>query len=851
MTDRRRRLLAALVRRRPDPGTRVAAFILLLAAAAIATWVAHAASLAATPSSVRIPLPALALIFAATEIYVLHIQVRREAQTVSLSEIPLVLGLYFASPATLGCAWVLGPGLVFFLYRRQAPVKVAFNLALLLAQSVLSIEVFRALGGAASGPTPHTWPALFVAIAVSGAFAALATTLVIGLSEGSLRLRDLVREPFSALPMSLAVATVALSVTAALSYDFRLAIPVAGSLALLIVGYRAYASLAGRHLSLERLYRLSQAVTGSPEVDEVLTSVLAQAQEMLSAEQACVVFLPGSPQERALQATLQSGGSLLRTEVAGAEFAVAPWTRITDEGAPLLVPRGTRTPALRNLLAQQGVRDMIVVPLRGEAGVVGALWVGDRLGDVRSFDNTDVQLLETVANQAGIALQNGQLIDRLRHEALHDALTGLPNRAMLLERLARAVPECDPAAGDGLAVMLCDLDGFKQVNDTLGHAYGDLLLQEVGRRFASAAPEGATVARLGGDEFAVLIPHVPHEDFTRAAAAAISATLEEPLHVDGLDLEVGVSIGVAHADDCTDASALLRHADAAMYEAKRNSRSVELYRPDLEHGSSVARLSLVGALRSGLNSGQLALHVQPQVSLRTGEITGVEALARWRRPDGTLLPPDEFIPVAERSGLIRPLTSRVLEGAIEAASIWSRGDDNLNVAVNLSTRNLLDTDLADEVDRLLRRYGLPAERLTLEITESGVLTDPQRSMRVLQHLQDMGVTLSIDDFGTGYSSLSHLRRLPVSEVKIDKSFVFTMLESPDDDVIVRSIIDLARNLSRHAVAEGVEDIATWHRLRQLGCDSAQGFVIARPMPIEDFQDWLANWNDGRWEPAAS
>jgi diguanylate cyclase (GGDEF)-like protein len=464
--------------------------------------------------------------------------------------------------------------------------------------------------------------------------------------------------------------------------------------------------------------------------------------------------------------------------------------------------------------------------------------VADRLGDVRSFDASDLLLLETVANHAGVALQNGQLVDKLRHEALHDALTGLPNRLHLQRRLTAALDEVQDGGGIGAAVMILDLDSFKEVNETLGHQQGDLLLTEVGSRLSSTVGAAGTVARLGGDEFAVLLTGSVDEERAVQVGRRLLRSLEQPILLDGLEVEVGGSLGIALAPaHASDTAALLKRADMAMYDAKTTARRLRVFEPELDTDNP-RRLTLVSELRAALQHGDLVVHVQPQTRLASGEVAGVEALARWQHPTLGNVSPDEFIPVAERSGLIGPLTTRVLDATLAGWAQWRAAGHDLSVAVNLSARSLHDPDLVEEVARLLQRHGVPASRLTLEVTESAVMADPARAVALLHRLRDLGVRLSVDDFGTGYSSLSYLKRLPVHEVKIDRSFVTSLGDDAEDLPIVRAIVDLGRHMGLEVVAEGVEDAPTMELLDSIGCDLGQGWHLGRPMPLDGLLPWL-------------
>ena len=490
----------------------------------------------------------------------------------------------------------------------------------------------------------------------------------------------------------------------------------------------------------------------------------------------------------------------------------------------------------------------MVTPIRGSSGVVGTMLVGNRLGDFSTFDSEDLELFETLTNHVSVSLENGRLIDRLRQKAeeneqlaLHDSLTGLPNRVLFQKQVREAID----AAREGnsfAAVMIMDLDRFKEVNDTLGHHNGDLLLREVGRRLKNAVRQSDRVARLGGDEFAILLPEISEPDAARRVALKVLHALEHPLQLEHLALDIGASIGIAvYPSHGTDAETLLQRADVAMYVAKEAHIGSEMYSHDKD-GYSPDRLGLVAELRSAIDQKELHLVFQPKVDLQDGGITGFEALIRWDHPRRGFMPPDEFIPIAEHTGLITPLTNFVVEEALRECRRWMDGGHPHRVSVNLSARTLQNTNLPEDVARALARWSIPARYLQLEITESSLMVDPERSGEILQRLADMGVGLSIDDYGSGYSSLSHLRRLPVSEIKIDKSFVLEMTSEANDAAIVRSTIELGHILGMRVVAEGVETAAIFDRLAALGCDEAQGYHMSSPLDAERIPNWLAEFD---------
>jgi diguanylate cyclase (GGDEF)-like protein len=425
------------------------------------------------------------------------------------------------------------------------------------------------------------------------------------------------------------------------------------------------------------------------------------------------------------------------------------------------------------------------------------------------------------------------------HEANTDALTGLANRRRLMAELrdqadAARVHDCHTA------VLLIDLDGFKEINDALGHGAGDTLLELIGPRVQPILRDGDLLARLGGDEFALLVPadRKLTVDATTALAQRVRAAIARPFSFEGLTLHVQASVGIAvFPDHGDDAEALLQHADVAMYVAKRARTGHVVYDPGADTNTR-DRLALTGHLRNALEREQLVVHYQPKADLKTGEVHSLEALVRWQHPERGLLPPAEFLPVAEQAGLMRELTLYVLDRSLAQCAAWLREGMDLSVAVNLSVANLVDDELPRDVSRLLARHGVAPRHLQLEITENLIMADPVRATEVITELAGLGVSMSLDDFGTGYSSLAYLKRLAVDEIKIDRSFVMGLEPGSEDAVIVRSTVELGRSLGLRVVAEGVETPAAWEQLEEFGCDEAQGYYLSRPMAAPDITAWL-------------
>ncbi|MDX3669663.1 putative bifunctional diguanylate cyclase/phosphodiesterase [Streptomyces europaeiscabiei] len=496
----------------------------------------------------------------------------------------------------------------------------------------------------------------------------------------------------------------------------------------------------------------------------------------------------------------------------------------------LAAPRGGLPTVARTALVRQG---LVAVALLGIAPLVCVVAI-------------DQPLLLPLFAIPLIALDSTLWIARARaEEQLRDPLTGLPNRQWLLERTWTALDDAE-RIGARSALMLIDLDRFRSVNDTLGHLAGDRLLLQIADRLRVALPRGAEVARLGGDEFAVLLPVADSTTSASRVARNLVAALGSPLDLDGLTLVLEASAGLAvFPDHALDAEGLLRRADVAMYQAKRDRTGVEVYESKRD-SNTPDRLGLLGDLRRALDAHEVELHYQPKVRF-DGQVAGLEALVRWVHPERGKVPPDEFIAIAESSGLMPHLTEYVLDTALAQVARWRAQGLHVPVAVNVSPRDVHTPGFAGAVAARLARHGVPAGSLQLEITEHVLLEDPQRAADTLAGLTGHGVKMSLDDFGTGYSSLVHLRRLPVSELKIDRSFVARLAIDNEDAEIVRCTVDLAHSLGLLVVAEGVEDDETWERLRDLGCDAVQGWLVAAAMPPEEATAWLRARGSRGWQ----
>jgi len=615
------------------------------------------------------------------------------------------------------------------------------------------------------------------------------------------------------------------------------------------------ASLSERQMLSDRLSRIQRKISTRAPLQEVLDAITQGAAELVHADCAALRFVDEDDPDFMIMMssvgiapdTVEQVRRLPVTSGVGGRAIVTNQLCIQDKYT-------SWDSAIRQFVSG-GLQTALAAPVHLGDTPIGSLVVATFAAD-RHYSQAEQEALVRFAEHVSIALNDArsvramnEALERATHQAMHDTLTGLPNRACFYDRAEQALRQAK-RSGAATAVLLFDLDRFKEINDTLGHRYGDRVLKAIGPRIAPLLRDADTVARLGGDEFCVLLPDVHDADAALEVARRITEALEVPLEVDDMTLVVEASCGVAVAPVHGDtADLLLQHADIAMYAAKRSHLSVSAYDDALDRNTP-DRLALLGELRTAVAGDELVLHYQPQIDLGTDRLEGVEALVRWEHPRRGLLGPDTFIPIAEDTGFIHQLTSWVLDASLDQLRRWmddpcSGIDDEFTVAVNLSTHSLLDDCFATEVLVALDRFGVPAHRLVLEITETTLMADPERASRVLTVLADSGVRFAIDDFGTGYSSLASLRALPVHELKIDQSFVRTMQDAGDDAVIVRSVIELGHTLGLRTVAEGVEDHAVAGRLARLGCDSAQGYALGAPMAPDELRTWIAERSAAR------
>ncbi|HLK41787.1 MAG TPA: EAL domain-containing protein, partial [Thermoleophilia bacterium] len=786
------------------------------------------------PSAPHVPWEAVAAAFALTDIFVIHVPLRRNAYTISCSEVPLVIGLLVLPPPLLLLSRLVAGAPVLILHRRQAPMKVVFNLCNNAINMSVVAAVYRAVLGHGSPLTPGGWGAAFAALVAGHLVDTCTITIAASLASGSLQ-RSVLRTIMTmGLIGAVANTALALGAVSMVWRDRAAAWFLAAIAAALFLAYRAFISLSQRYGRLELLYGFTKSLSDSSRTDDLLAAILAQAAQLLRAEWAEVVLVNGD--DEGLCLSLDEGGSVRRRRLSR-DPGMLEEEVIAGAQSRLLRRSKHDSETWRVVCADQPVRDALIAPLRGDSGVLGVLAVANRLDDVSTFDGEDLKLFETLAAHATVAFEKEQLIEQLRQEltdkeyqSLHDSLTGLGNRAFFHRCVTAALGQAG-AHNRQVAVMLIDLDRFKEVNDTLGHHTGDRLLKHISSRLSTHLRD-AHIARLGGDEFAICLPAVSNQEEALRAAEEIRSFVEEPVMLGDITVDVGASVGVAlFPEHGRDSSTLLQRADVAMYSAKSESTGTAIYSPESD-SYNPRRLSLAGELRAAISQGELLVYYQPIANLATGRIERVEALVRWNHPKHGILSPDEFVPLAEHTGTISALTSYVLRQSLQQVRRWQALELDLGVSVNLSVRVLMDVGLPADVAEALASSGVDPHALNLEITESMIMADPKRIIGVLHRLADLGMELAVDDFGTGYSSLGYLRQLPVSEVKIDKSFVLHLAEQQNDNVIVRSIVDLANNLGLRTVAEGVENRDSLDRLAALGCNDIQGYLLSRPQPAE-------------------
>ncbi len=788
----------------------------------------------ATP--IRIPWPVIAFGFMIAELKVVEVHFRRETHSFSLSEFPAVIGLFFLAPSEYILAALIGSGAAMLLGPRQRPIKTAFNLANYGLVAVISLGIVYAVTSLDGQPGLREWIAAFGATASATVVSSLTIALVITLSGGAPQFEKLPEMIQFGSMVALANTSLALLAVTVLWLDASLLWLLILPLVMVFIAYQAYVSEREKHERLELLYQSSRILQHSPELNSTLVALLSHARTMFRAELAEVVLYPRSEHDDALRTQSWHDRDPEVMQPYGGYAANPLHERIRSLATPFILE--DRDP-------DGHLSTHMVSALRGESETIGALIITNRLTEGTTFSEDDLRLLETLANQAAVALENGhleqslaelsRLKEQLRHQAYHDPLTGLPNRSLFLETIADRLaggPDHADRSGDGMPVVLfMDLDDFKVVNDTLGHAAGDRLLADVGRRLRQALRPGDVAARLGGDEFAILLDGDPELGEAVGVAARIIEVVHGAFDIDAEEVRIGASIGIATGKvGAVRADELLRNADVAMYTAKAAGKGrVSVFEPTM-HAAIVARHEFSGELSRSLGRGELVVFYQPVVELSSRRVVGVEALVRWRHPVRGLIGPSEFVHIAEETGTILPLGRWVLAEACRQAIAWSgsgQTDDRFAMSVNLSAQQLQDPGFVDDLQNILDETGLPPERLVLEMTETVMFHDTSTTLSRLEAIRDLGVKIAIDDFGTGYSSLGYLRRFRVDILKIAREFIGSA-DQEDEWAFASAIVALGRTLGVTIIAEGIEEPGQLQRLRDLGCEYGQGFLFAHP-----------------------
>jgi diguanylate cyclase (GGDEF)-like protein len=816
---------------------------LAVMAAAVALYVGQVHDLPSLDTP-HIPWWLVAIAFAIAERGVVHLHFRRGAHSFSLADIPLVLGLIFtpAHGVVLGC--LVGSTSMLLLDRRLPPIKLAFNVAQLALATEVTLIVVHALAPAGQ-MGPLTWAAALIAMQAGGFLTVLLIACAISLSEGMVGPRTVGRMLFMDLLVTTSNSSLGLCAAVLIATNPRalplLVIPGAT----LFIAYRAYLAERERHKRLEFLYEANRTLARSREVAHALEGLLARSLEAFRAELAEIILF-GSEDNPSIRTLLGPGTYRELMEPIDDDVAEEMRALVEERG-----PRATklnppfRTERLQRYLEGRGVSHAIVAPLPGEERVIGTIMLANRFGVVRSFDDDDLRLLDTLASNASVALQYDRLEqavmqlsvlqEQLHHQAYHDPLTSLANRVLFAEKVKQAIAD---RRGE-VAVLFIDLDDFKTVNDSLGHSAGDELLVAVALRLRGCLRPEDLVARLGGDEFAVMVQDGDAEAAATGVARRIMEAFTAPVMVGVGSVAVHASVGIATNHRRTIAAEdLIRDADVAMYKAKTSGKGTfEMF--DASMGTEVLeRHGLKEELRLAIERDELTLYFQPIVSLETGDLVATEALVRWEHPRRGLVGPSEFVPLAEETGLILSLGQYVLEEACRHARRWKPdpdADDNHQPAVhvNLSAVELRDPTLVERVRNTLETSGVDPRRLVYEVTETLLLEESERVTATLTQLRELGVRFALDDFGTGYSSLSYLHTLPLDILKIAKSFVDGLGRGGREASFVRMIIELARTLGLSVIAEGIETADQASALAALECEYGQGFHLGRPRPADD------------------
>ncbi len=780
---------------------------------------------------------ALVAAFAAARKIAIEVDVRDSSWRITLTEIPVVVGLLLVPAPVVALAFA-AVTLVARLYRRDSPAKLVFNIAC-SGIVVASTAITAGFVVGPLAPQAPDWAVVLVSFLVGHALTSVLGMVGIRLvGAGNFRTATrLMLHTYVTGILAAVAGLVAVELVRGTRWGWVLVVLLALSLAAI---YRTYYGLLRDQRDLGVVNEVSLRVASAARTEE-----MDGATETSDEDRAWAPALElGREQLNAARIVLHRrvGAERFQTVVAGAPL---PAALSCGDVSPLMAdPVGAETggvrrvtagtdPELRDILATRGASEMLLARLPGADQLLGLIEVHDRQSRLRGFDEADVRLVETLASHLTTAMDNRRLLAQLRHDAYHDTLTDLRNRLGFRAEAAEVLRR-----HGRFAVVVIDLNLLSSINDALGHTWGDRIVVAAGRRLREQLPPDVVIARLEGDTFAALLLDCDEEEAI-VVAEQVRSALCAPYPVDKLEVETAARVGIASSsvEPTHDVDTLLQRADVALQGARLGDTAVRTYVPSMGQGF-LRRFQLVTQFRQALESGQVDVHFQPKLALATRQVIGVESLVRWQHPEFGRLDPEEFVAVVEATGLIDALTGFVLDRSLAQCRLWLDRGMELSVAVNLSVRNLADAEFPERVTEALQRHGVPSALLGFELTESAVMSDPERALPVLRRLHGLGVHIAVDDFGTGYSSLAYLRRLPVDEVKIDKSFVLGMGSDLSDLAVVRAIVDLGHSLGLTVVAEGVEEDAARDQLVEMGCDVAQGYLISRPLGRERFEAWL-------------
>lgn len=755
---------------------------------------------------------------------------RRNALSLSLADFALVLSV-FCVPPEWAIAIRVGAGVGFQLMRHSNWLKYSVNLGIFLTEVGIILLALKLFGNPQVSD-PSSWLVVMTALVVANTLSSFSIHFILRQES----LRKLTQRTLLIAPTTVVVCLFCTSLgvlaALALSVSWWSLVPIFVIEVATVFGYGVQQRLVNQRLASRQLLDLTSANIDGGSPDELMPKLVTHAGHTLNAREA-MIRPPGS-------IPLPDGPD-------------GPMTSF-------VAPRGTRDPQLRAWLDSMKFQDAAVVQISPTPQLTGTLVVANRLGHVRTFSQDDLAVLQTLAVHFGAILKHSALVEQLRHDARHDALTGLDNRARFLERVSehlahhRLVDEtssaCIPQQGVEScrgAVLILQIDLYNTVSDALGQHVADVLLVHVASRLDTCLPERMGIARVGDDQFGVFLPTCESESDIQGWVRTIQQQLQEPLETQGMLLDTSPCFGyVMLPQDGGSAEDALQNAHFALMTTKKSAQPKAMARYSRsETDISLYRLMLAGELRRGIANNEITVIFQPKVDTLTGRVVGFESLARWEHPQSGLIMPDEFIPLAESTGQLAALTLSVLDQALHRASQWLPTHPDTGVSVNLSAAQLLDATLPLRIAESLERYQVPAEVLTMEITESRLMAQPAAARKAMDALHELGVRVSVDDFGTGYSSLSYLQTLPVDEVKIDKSFILPLLRSEQNQAIVRTVINLVHTLDMKVVAEGVESSVVRDLLAEEGCDVIQGFLVGRGLAGDRVDVWLRDWEESQ------